>query len=615
MSIKSKLTKKMESSWKNAKKALKKPDPETVFQAKLTKGMKEEILKDLSEAKVHVNTERWQRSHGPKQPRGYGSWIFTKHSGGVNFDKGHKEHQDHVIINGSYGHAKKQATDWAKFHQIHTIHVAESYKGNVPNTLAAIASHAPEFKVGEHVKAKLGPSGQVEKIDKHGSVFFRHHETTHGPFGSHKKLFKAHPSILHHINGPVQEETLDEVKAGPLKTHPWIGKKVNITNGPHAGKTGTVHGVEREHTFSQLVPYKTVLHVTHDDGTKTYGVRKEHASPLKEDIIASEADIQAVLNEATHGPTRMQIQRTWDNAGIHSNAARIAHVEKVHNIHNLRVTSKGVVVHYRHPGDEVSEPRRPTMTKLQDEYVNEHKVGDMVHVTHLHGAPLKTPMKGKIVHDFGNGLYNVSTHRIGGKKSSSSYGINRLAKAEHLKAVTEEVVNELSKKTLGSYVKKAKGKEYSDYAKKDFSDAMKHRNGVDKATKKLTKEEALDETATEKFLNKPMMTPLEKVRLKMDKKRNNELLRQHRETQKQTKAAHKHFYPSRNDPRYESTESTGVTLDEAKKPAKKGKVARKYLGAQRGKTATGKPAHAIEISPVIGGDDNKNKTTVPRDKK
>lgn len=39
------------------------------------------------------------------------------------------------------------------------------------------------------------------------------------------------------------------------------------------------------------------------------------------------------------------------------------------------------------------------------------------------------------------------------------------------------------------------------------------------------------------------------------------------------------------------------------------KKKRKYLGSRRGRTATGKPAHAIEISPLIKSDITQNKTT------
>lgn len=47
-----------------------------------------------------------------------------------------------------------------------------------------------------------------------------------------------------------------------------------------------------------------------------------------------------------------------------------------------------------------------------------------------------------------------------------------------------------------------------------------------------------------------------------------------------------------------------------------GKVKRKYLGKQRGTTATGKPAHVIVTNPVIGEKDkNWNKTTPSGDRK
>lgn len=84
---------------------------------------------------------------------------------------------------------------------------------------------------------------------------------------------------LSNRNITVKEE-LDEgriTKAGLIKNHPWIEKQVKTLQ----GKTGIVKGVERVHTFSRMVPFKTILHITHGDGTTSYDTRKDHARLVK----------------------------------------------------------------------------------------------------------------------------------------------------------------------------------------------------------------------------------------------------------------------------------------------------------------------------------------------
>jgi len=82
------------------------------------------------------------------------------------------------------------------------------------------------------------------------------------------------------------EGAVNEVKAGPLRDHPWIGRSVVVRGqddygkSDHNGKTGTVKRVEREHTFSQMHPWKTIVGIEFDDGTSTY-YRKEQIKPVK----------------------------------------------------------------------------------------------------------------------------------------------------------------------------------------------------------------------------------------------------------------------------------------------------------------------------------------------
>ena len=75
---------------------------------------------------VTVDTQRWDRSaQGMAGARkGRGSWIFTKHHSGVNWDK-HKEGEDHITVNDKYSVAKTKAKAWAKEKGHSHIYVAE----------------------------------------------------------------------------------------------------------------------------------------------------------------------------------------------------------------------------------------------------------------------------------------------------------------------------------------------------------------------------------------------------------------------------------------------------------------------------------------------------------
>lgn len=69
-----------------------------------------------------------------------------------------------------------------------------------------------------------------------------------------------------------------EAKAGLIRNHPWIGKKVKTPKG-----TGVVKWVEKAHTFSQMVPFITVCYVTMDDGSGVEEVRKDQCRAIKDD--------------------------------------------------------------------------------------------------------------------------------------------------------------------------------------------------------------------------------------------------------------------------------------------------------------------------------------------
>lgn len=121
------------------------------------------------------------------------------------------------------------------------------------------------------------------------------------------------------------------------------------------------------------------------------------------------------------------------------------------------------------------------------------KKGDVV-------KPTKGPHKGvphEVIHDYGDGNYNIKPKGLSPKQIRYSMGAAKAHQSDLVKEEVEEL-DELSKETLGSYVKKASrnlaGREYKRGAEKDASTtnlqkSYKRDMGISKAVDKLTKEE------------------------------------------------------------------------------------------------------------------------------
>jgi len=80
-------------------------------------------------------------------------------------------------------------------------------------------------------------------------------------------------------------EPVTEVKSGRFKSKA-IGNMVKIVgqddygNSEHDGKIGTIISAEREHTFSQMVPFRIVYGIRLEDGTRVY-VRRNNIRKVK----------------------------------------------------------------------------------------------------------------------------------------------------------------------------------------------------------------------------------------------------------------------------------------------------------------------------------------------
>lgn len=124
-------------------------------------------------------------------------------------------------------------------------------------------------------------------------------------------------------------------------------------------------------------------------------------------------------------PTHYQVSHTYRNA-TGSIADRISHTEKTHGIHNLRVDSRHQVRHFRHNGeDEVSEPRRPSMTDLQDSFVSDaeldalyeadqafHNQDEFTKHAHASGHIVRTILRGSNAHIHAKHMGSGKTHGL-----------------------------------------------------------------------------------------------------------------------------------------------------------------------------------------------------------
>lgn len=71
-------------------------------------------------------------------------------------------------------------------------------------------------------------------------------------------------------------ENINEVKSGTIKNHAWIGKEVKTPDG-----VGTVEEVERKPTFSQMVPFVTIVWVRFPGEKYAKEYRKNMVRPIK----------------------------------------------------------------------------------------------------------------------------------------------------------------------------------------------------------------------------------------------------------------------------------------------------------------------------------------------
>jgi hypothetical protein len=113
-------------------------------------------------------------------------------------------------------------------------------------------------------------------------------------YGNHQTHAKdEHGNVFH------EDENLDEVKSGEIANHPWVCRRAKIKG---TGEVGEVIRVCREHTFSQMVPFVTMVWIKLDSG-ETKEVRQNHVQIAKKTTGLDEDTSSSCIAVAPSGKT------------------------------------------------------------------------------------------------------------------------------------------------------------------------------------------------------------------------------------------------------------------------------------------------------------------------
>lgn len=95
---------------------------------------------------------------------------------------------------------------------------------------------------------------------------------------------------------------------------------------------------------------------------KTFGSAKSEGHKLVNkhawsSAIHAEEVNKEEISEGVSGPTRMQLQVAYNSTPAPHHMARISHVEKAFNVHDIKVNQTGDIVHYKHNDKHIEEAK------------------------------------------------------------------------------------------------------------------------------------------------------------------------------------------------------------------------------------------------------------------
>ena len=126
--------------------------------------------------------------------------------------------------------------------------------------------NAREISAREAAAQAAARIASMQKIKNQGNNPFDDDDE----YGNHQKHSKdEHGNVFH------EDENLEEVKSGEIANHPWVCRRARTPKGD-----GEVIRVCREHTFSQMVPFVTMVWIKLDSG-ETVEVRQNQVKIAK----------------------------------------------------------------------------------------------------------------------------------------------------------------------------------------------------------------------------------------------------------------------------------------------------------------------------------------------
>jgi len=156
--------------------------------------------------------------------------------------------------------------------------------------------NAREISAREAAAQAAARIASMQKIKNQGNNPFVDDE-----YGNHQKHTKdEHGNVFH------EDENLEEVKSGEIANHPWVCRRARTPKGD-----GEVIRLCREHTFSQMVPFVTMVWVKLDSG-KTVEVRQNQVK------IAKKTGVE----EAKKGDLRKSVKDWAADSKAHAEAKK-----------------------------------------------------------------------------------------------------------------------------------------------------------------------------------------------------------------------------------------------------------------------------------------------------
>jgi hypothetical protein len=483
---------------------------------------------ELDEA-VEVRHDRYMRSHGKKASGGTGSWMFTHKAMG---DVDHKNEKEvYSAPSGKFSDAKKAAQQWAKKHGHSTVYVMESVE--LDEKLKASddmgdwvkdfqKSDAPQFKGKSQKKrqqmaiaAKLAAerNEEVELDEELSDKKFDKVVSTKGVVASHDRKGGVHFSkdgksmgFKMHPRG----------RSGADHVHTWLqnmGFKKRGEN--HLGVDYHREEVELDesnltsddlHRIAKDHDNAAKKHGTAYDQTRSTAASRNHEIAWNRHVDAAKAHREAANDKSKHSSEKLEkmSNHAWDATD---------HIRK-HFDESVELDEAKRDIYHQHMLKALGKSRLPknhqytSAIATNGDFVvkdgGSRIVGRIPKGEHnlKEAAPkikpdfLKTQREKDRAHDAAMGRTATGRKKPTRAMTSTQRSLASMRKEE------VEQLDELSPKTLGSYIKKASADQYFKGQDAQYHD-NKAKNAEDPFAKETKKKHyALAARANDKASNR-----------------------------------------------------------------------------------------------------------------